>query len=246
MQAAFDWQEQRSRARWNEMVVVTRNSAASPWVPEIHGLIGVVGELILVCVEAEVEKEILQQKLDRLPSDTTVEMASKAAASRSHRFIAEGHGNQLTVAGHTLANSTLRTLSLHPSFTIDSVAGVLQITPADYQPRSRARRAWTSLTGPGAAAMRDAAADLACPDLGTLIEALHAIASDPAIVALNKLRNDQYHRWRGESPGVTGINFDEDSMVARLERGEAIGFGRELRSARRRPTPTTAPPDCRS
>ena len=112
---AFDWQHQRSYASWHEFTVIAHDLAASEWVREIHGIVGVVGEVLLVCIEAEVEKEILSRRLVDPPSVTTSELSTRAAASRSLRFFAEGQGNELTVAGHALANLTLRTVSFIPT-----------------------------------------------------------------------------------------------------------------------------------
>lgn len=225
---AFAWQQQRSRARWNEFVVVTRDARASEWVTELHGLIGVVGELLLVSIEAEVEKEILTSKLSATPGTTNGGLATRAAANRSLRFFAEGQGNELTITGHALANLTLRTLALHPQFQITPIAGRLSVGASHFAPGSTHRKAWTSLTADTADAMAAAAGGLASTELGDLAQALHAIAVDPAVDALKQLRNDQYHRWRGESPGVTGVNFGQASMRSRLEQGEAVGFGHEL------------------
>lgn len=212
----------------NELVVVTLDPAASEWVREIHGLIGVIGELLLVSIEAEVEKEILVGKLASSAEASGAELATRAAASRALRFFAEGQGNGLTIAGHALANLTLRTFALHPLFAISSIAARRNLSPTHFTPRSTHRKAWTSLTTETADAMVTAATGLKSSELLLLAEALNAIIADPAVDALKQSRNDQYNRWRGESPGVTGVNFGQESLRARLERGEAVGLSQDL------------------
>jgi hypothetical protein len=43
------------------------------------------------------------------------------------------------------------------------------------------------------------------------------------VEALFDLQGAQYHRWRGESPGVPGVDFNGRRMKARSNAGEVIG-----------------------
>jgi hypothetical protein len=54
------------------------------------------------------------------------------------------------------------------------------------------------------------------------------MCNDPAIAALLTLRNVQYHRWRGESAGVTGIPRGAPSAADLLASGQVVAFGRDL------------------
>jgi hypothetical protein len=218
----FEWQQQRSLARWNE-IVASLGTGSSDWVREIHGIFGAVGEQVLVATEAEVEKAIASRRLATLPdgSDST-----GAALSRSLRFFAEGQGNALVVAGHGLANLTARTLALDPAFDASHLKQA-QILPADFVPRSEAKGAWTSLTHAVCAAMVQAASAYA-PDMQALAAELADVQADPAVRALFDLRNTQYHRWRGESPGVTGVNLKGATIRETLKAGQAVGLTSEM------------------
>lgn len=84
-QAGFDWQHQRSMAWWNELVATTSGREVSDWVPEIHGIFGVIGEQVLVATEAEIEKAVAAGLLAGL---AVGQDASRASLSRSLRFFA--------------------------------------------------------------------------------------------------------------------------------------------------------------
>lgn len=57
---------------------------------------------------------------------------------------------------------------------------------------------------------------------------LIGIAAEPAVVDLIDFRNAQYHRWRGESAGVTGIALGELPAADVLASGQAVNLTREL------------------
>jgi hypothetical protein len=221
--AGFDWQQMRGRASWNELVSINRGRHPD-WVPEIHGILGAVGEHVLVAIEAEVEKEVLVEHL-AVPNESHGLIASR---SRALRFFAEGQGNALVVAGHGIANLALRTLALHPAFLV--LFKGLRIKPADFVPQSQAASAWLWLTKTTADSLLAATAGPpACPiQLASFAQLVVDLKEDPAFSALVALRNVHYHRWRGESPGVTGVNFRGATALERLGRGEAVGIGREL------------------
>jgi len=50
------------------------------------------------------------------------------------------------------------------------------------------------------------------------------------VSALIDLRNVQYHRWRGESPGVTGVNLQGMTKRQLLEQGQVVGLSAEMLS----------------
>src|ERR1035437_3621129 len=89
--AGFAWQEQRSYARWNDLAASLGGRADSNWVGEIHGMIGVIGEQVLVAAEAEIEKAIASKRLDVLPLGMD---AVRASLSRSLRR-SEEHTSEL-------------------------------------------------------------------------------------------------------------------------------------------------------
>lgn len=61
-----------------------------------------------------------------------------------------------------------------------------------------------------------------------LVPALDEIHNDTAIADLFKLRNVHYHRWRGESAGVTGIPLGVPSITDLLSEKKAVGSSREM------------------
>jgi hypothetical protein len=192
-------------------------------VREIHGIFGVIGEQVLVATEVEVEKAIVVGRLATLAGGSD---PSRAALSRSLRFFAEGQGNALVVAGHGLANLTARTLALDPAFDASHLKQA-QIVPADFVPRSEARGAWTSLTHGVRAAMVQAASGYAS-EMQTLAAEVADVQADPAVATLFDLRNTQYHRWRGESPGVTGVNLKGATIRGSLQAGQSVGLSSEM------------------
>ena len=221
---AFRWQTYRGdpHAALDEMAWLSVDVRASRWIREIHGLYGIVGELILVCIEAEVEKWCLEEKLEEPATTGPV----RAALARSLRFFGEGQANQLVVAGHAAANIVLRTIALHPDFDASILPRGLNIDEGVFEPRSNHRRAWCGLNHQTAKDLEKAAKALGSAELAALARSLRQLtAGNEAWAELNAMRGEQYHRWRGESDGVSGINFGDPAMADRLGAGQAVGIG---------------------
>lgn len=220
--AAFAWQRVRDHADWNEKVwAATVHGDRSRWIPELHGLFGIVGETILVAVEAEVEKTTVQRKID---TSRDIEPASLAALHRSMRFFAEGQANHLVIACHGCANVVLRTIVLHASVKTSDLARQMGVRPDELTPRSRGRGAWVSFTSATVHGLKAVASDLG-PEALALVVSLEDLLRDPAVARLVELRNSAYHRWRSEAPGVTGIDLDTEAVIDRALRGEVISYG---------------------
>jgi hypothetical protein len=226
--AAFEWQRQRSLARWHEMVWLTEDAARSEWVGEIHGLFGSVGELVLVGIEAEVEKAVLQEALSDEPSGEPSEAAVRATRARALRFFSEGQANNLVIAGHGLANLAVRTFLLHRRLSAETVARSVNLAPNHLRPGALAREAWASLNQATVAALLGQAQAIGFEPLERVAVHLEDFVNDPRWIALVNLRGTQYHRWRGESPGITGVNFESDSLRAQFERGEVVSSGSQM------------------
>lgn len=214
-EAAFAWQSHRGYAEWHEFVWVMENPDVSDWVPEIHGLFGICGELVLTCIEAEAEVALARNALSDGQSP-----AMTAALWRTERFFVEGQANNLVIFGHAVANLTLRTLALIPSFAVSSIR---DLRAAAFVPKSEDRYAWASLSPKTASEIKSAAVTLS-PSARAVSDALHDLV-DGAWGELWELRGGQYHRWRGESPGVAGINFRNETLATRLRNRQVIGFG---------------------
>lgn len=91
---------------------------------------------------------------------------------------------------------------------VDSCVGVLaaELTKrADrFRPGSDVSTAWCSLNKGVVAELRRAARPLPV-SAEALLESLARLRT--ILAGVSRLRGVQYHRWRGESSGVTGINF---------------------------------------
>lgn len=108
---AFEWQQQQSHARWNDLHGHLSGRPGGRWVVETHSLLGVMAEQVLVAIEAKVEKEVCCQALNTLSDLPEDAKAGRAAHySRSLRFFSEGQANALVVGLHGLANLVVRSL----------------------------------------------------------------------------------------------------------------------------------------
>jgi len=129
------------------------------------------------------------------------------------------------VAAHGLANLALRTLALDPAFRVEDVKDAVVSTADFTRGRRRRRRGCHSPRLP--AAFTKAAAGYR-PQMLVLVDELPALQDDLAVTALFDLRSVQYHRWRGESPDVTGVNLHWPTKRQLLEQGQAVGLGAEM------------------
>jgi len=194
---------------------VNTGVAEVEWVPEIFGLFGIAGELILSTIEASAEVEIARRGRE---SETGAPM--RAALSRTMRFFAEGQANNLIVFGHTVANIAVRTLAMRPDFDVDGIWG---LRSDSFVPRSDHPGAWTSLNKYLAKEVKMATAAFdGCSQL--MADDLQLLTMGPW-GELWGLRGEQYHRWRGESPGVSALNFAYPSMWDRLQEAGSVSLG---------------------
>jgi hypothetical protein len=191
-------------------------------VREIHGLFGSSGELVLSTIEAAVEIELTRRAMAAPaadPNDATARV-NLAGQWRALRFFAEAQTNNLMVFGHGVANLVLRTLALQFDFDAERVGGIKKDA---FHPGSDEPGAWCSLNAKTVSELRKAA-DSASLDSSALVESLAALWG--ILEPLWSLRGVQYHRWRGESPGVTGINFvnrneaKEENVITRSLPGQ--------------------------
>lgn len=203
-EAAMAWQSNRNWAEW--YAFTWHDEATRGWTREIHGLFGTAGELMLSNIEAAVEIAITKLVVALPPesSDENVPRVNRAAQWRALRFFAEAQANNLVIFGHTVANMVLRTLALQVGFTPDRVYG---IDTDRFQSGSEENSAWCSLNKGLIPELRRVARSLPV-SADPLLESLGRLRT--ILVTVSGLRGVQYHRWRGESPGVTGINFLTD------------------------------------
>lgn len=224
---AFEWQKQRGLAKWNDMAGTLTGRPGARWVIETHSIVGVIAEQVLLAIELEVEKEVVRLAIDNLPSSDLEPKASiHAHYSRSLRFFAESQANAIVIALHGLANLAGRTLEFDSDLTTAELRD-LKVSRADLAPGSAARGAWLSWTSPFVGRVA-AMASTRSAAMQAMAAELAGLAGESALVDLIELRNTQYHRWRGESAGVTGIALGQMPAADLLANGQAVGFGREL------------------
>jgi len=200
-QAAFEWQSNRNNAEF--FAFFWHDEAVSGFVREIHGLFGSSAEVVLSSLEAAGEIDLTRRAIAK-PNDElndVTQRVNRAGQWRSLRFFGEAQANNMIVFGHHVANLVLRTLALQPGFKVD---GIQDLKDEVFHPESNDRRAWCSLNAQTAGEMRHAASNLQV-DCGPLLDSLGNLWS--VLAPVWRVRAIQYHRWRGESPGVTGINF---------------------------------------
>ncbi|CAM4187438.1 hypothetical protein JAAN108728_15240 [Janibacter anophelis] len=224
---AIEWHKQRTLAQFNDVGGALTGRSGARWVMETHALIGVVAEQILLAIELEAEKVITGEAINSLSSSTlTYPEATRAHYSRSLRFFAESQANAIVIALHSLANVAARSLEFDAELT-PAELNQFKVKRADFDPGSAERSAWLSWTKPFVAAV-SVMASTRSPEIQAVAHELQAISSESAIADLLELRNTLYHRWRGESPGVTGIHLGVIPAADVLSSGQAVSLGAEL------------------
>lgn len=214
--AAVGWQKQRTASDWNEMAWM---GPGDRWVREVHSLFGMGGELILVCAEAEIEKVLHLRALEKPSGDANV-----AWRMRSIRFFAEGQMNYLTVFGHLVTNIAVRTLRLSERWTGEAEVAI-GLETAQFAPNAESKQAWLSFNKPTVGAIRALAEQFGSDYVG-LPDSLADLMGKPAWVRLFQLRGGQYHRNRGESPGVAAPSRSAALPWDILMSGGSVGFPR--------------------
>jgi hypothetical protein len=226
-QRAFEWQHQRNYAKLNDIGATLSGKPGARWVLETHAILGVIAEQVLVAIELEVEKEVARRAIAALPT-SSIEHKSAVGAhySRSLRFFAEGQANAVVVGLHGLANLMARTLEFDIDLTPTELRA-LGMTRAEFAPGSTARKSWLSWTAATLSKFLTMASTRAS-EIQTVAAELDQLSREQAIIDLLEFRNTQYHRWRGESAGVTGIAHGEPPAADILAAGQSVSFGREM------------------
>lgn len=224
---AFEWQSQRNYAKWNDIGATLSGKPGAHWVMETHGILGVIAEQVLLAIELEVEKEVARRAIAALPTSSIDHKTSVGAHySRSLRFFAEGQANAIVVGLHGLANLMVRTLEFDSDLTPTELRR-LGMTPADFVPGSTAKLSWLSWT-PATLSNFVTMASTRGAAIQAAVSVLLQLSREQAVIDLLELRNTQYHRWRGESAGVTGIAHGERTAAEILAAGQSVSFGREM------------------
>ena len=177
-----------------------------------------------MAIELEVEKEVARRAIAALPT-SSIEHKSAVGAhySRSLRFFAEGQANAVVVGLHGLANLMARTLEFDIDLTPTELRA-LGMTRAEFAPGSTARKSWLSWTAATLSNFLTMASTRAS-EIQTVAAELDQLSREQAIIDLLEFRNTQYHRWRGESAGVTGIAHGEPTAADILAAGQSVSFG---------------------
>lgn len=225
--SAFAWQTERNFAKLADIGASLSGRAGARWVVETHGILGVIGEQVLVAIEAEIEKDLVRRALVALPT-TTVEHKSAVSAhlSRSLRFFAEGQGNAVVIGLHGLINLFARTLEFDADLSASELQ-MLGVSRTEFAPGATARNAWLSWSASKISQLVTMASTRSTVTQAFAHE-VAKVSQEQAIVDLLELRNTQYHRWRGESAGVTGIAHGEPPAIDVLASGQAVTIGKDM------------------
>lgn len=224
---AFEWQSQRNYAKLNDVSATLSGKAGARWVLETHAMVGVIAEQILVAIELEIEKDVARRAIAALPTSSVQHKSAIGAHySRSLRFFSEGQANAVVIALHGLANLMARTLEFDEDLTSTELR-TLGMTRADFVPGSTARTSWLSWTT-GTVSNLVTMASTRASEIQAVAAELDQLSREQAIIDLLDLRNTQYHRWRGESAGVTGIAHGELPAAVILAAGQSVSIGREM------------------
>lgn len=228
---AWEWQRLRAHAGLNDVHGLLSGKSGARWVLDAHALIGVVAEQVLVALEAEVEKAVCDAAIRALPAQGNLSPEARSARlahySRSLRFFSEGQANALVVGMHSLANLVARSLEFDRALNEDELRRLAIKDPGLFSPGSTAKAAWLSLDTPTVGHLTSLASTRIV-EARELVRVLGSLRADPAIDHLFALRNTQYHRWRGESPGVTGIAHGMLSVAEQLAANRVVSFGPDL------------------
>lgn len=224
---AFQLQQRRGHAVLNDLHGHLSGRPGSRWVAETHGILGFVGEQMLVAIEAEAEKVICTTAIATLDEgggqeagDLRDRAARLAHHRRSLRFFAEGQANTLVVACHGLINLVLRSMEYDRPFTQEELRP-LRIKLETFAPKSEATSAWVAMSADNLTALHAAAASRSQASQALMI-ALQSLYSADGVATLINLRNVQYHRWRGETAGVTGLNRGSKTVGEILSSGQVF------------------------
>lgn len=216
---AFAWQQQRGHASLNDVHGHISGRPGGRWVSEVHGIMGVVAEQVLLSIEAESEKVICADALGGTGAGA-ISPAARAHYSRSLRFFAEGQANAIVIACHGLANLVLRSIEFDQPLTAAELKK-LRTKESAFKPRSEAKSAWISMAKETLDDLA-AVADVRSASTQAMVAALRAIYDEPAVNTLFELRNVQYHRWRGETAGVTGLARSAETASETLASGKVF------------------------
>lgn len=218
---AFEWQQRRGHLHFNDMHGYLSGRGGARWIAEVHGLLGVIAEQMLVSIEAESEKAICTNALAPTPAPGSspgaepLTASRRAHYSRSLRFFAEGQANAIVIACHGLANMVLRSIEFDEPLTGDELK-TLRIGVAHFVPGTQAASAWISMNTSSLDALK-AIADVRSSATQAMVAELRSIYDEKAVNSLIALRNVHYHRWRGETAGVTGFSRSAKTAKEVLE-----------------------------
>ena len=174
---AFAWQGLRSRAERFEMsAIMSQRHAKADRLREVLGLLGIAAELVLVSIEAEIEKETLGRHIHAGACEWPF------THWRALRFFADAQINHLVMAGHTIANAVLGTCALDPRF--DATEVDRRLKEKVFQPFSDHRDAWISLNRKTAARMASGSRALGMERLGELGDRLEAFVDSETVRGL--------------------------------------------------------------
>lgn len=207
---AWEWQGLRQWADWWEMHAMHDASQERRWA-ELCWLFGSTAEVVLLCLSASVEVELLRRAVETNKLPTIYGM--------SRRWFGEKTADSVISAGDKLANTVLRMLLLE-----DVTLATAAFTGKAFIPFTDDKRNWISIRD---ASKLSAACGSSAAGFGTAAEVVLTLWQSDDWRRLTKLRDIDYHRGRRETAGVTGVAPD-NTLWDRMKRDGQVGFGREM------------------
>ena len=196
--------------------------ADDPW-REIIGLVGSVGESLVLAAGCEVEIELHRRAraCGDLPHGMIV----------GQRFFAEAEGQHVMRVGHSLVNLALRAVAVSPKLRSRIALDAAGAQWCDaHTPFSDDRAAWVSLNKKWATKIQDVVALSSHTAIRNLAAEVAGLQRSDEWRALEETRGGRFHRWRAESSSVAGVDefSGRTKEIENLE-GRVIGhaFGVE-------------------
>lgn len=172
--------------------------AANPW-REVYGLVGSIGESLVVAAACEIEVE--WHRRARAVGDLPPAMVV------GQRFFSIAEGQEVLGVGHRLVNLVARVLA-----TRDDVRATMQsFRPLkrwqrDHFPFDDGRSSWLSADSPTVEALARVAAAHRHPSFARLADAVQELVRSAAWKNLEESRGQNFHRWRAESSVLAGVD----------------------------------------
>jgi len=173
--------------------------AENPW-REVCGLVGSIGESLVLAAACGVEAEAHKRAIASGDEPDGMVIAQ--------RFFANAQGQEIVAVGHRLANVAIRALAIDPGLRarMETCGEPARGWAKAHAPNSSTRRAWLSLNKTTVDALRCVVAQTRHRAIFNVAEEVAHLQYSGEWRELEDIRGESHHRWRPESPVVTGLD----------------------------------------